>query len=113
MALNKKDKSRIARKARIRKRIEGQSDRPRLTVFKSSKYIYAQIIDDVAQKTLVSCSSTEKEFKGKLKSARTIEASKEVGKALAERAKAKKIASVVFDRNGFGYHGRIQALADG
>ena len=113
MALNKKDKTRAARKMRIRKRISGSTERPRLSVFKSSKYIYAQIIDDTVQKTLVACSSTEEGFKGKLKSLRDLNAAKEVGKQLAERAKTKKVSAVVFDRSGYGYHGRIKALADG
>lgn len=112
MAMNKKEKSRVARKNRIRKTIEGSSSRPRLSVFRSMKYIYAQIVDDVSQSTLAACGSNEKVFKGKLKSLRSIDAAKEVGKQLAERAKEKKIQSVVFDRNGYVYHGRVKALAD-
>jgi large subunit ribosomal protein L18 len=112
MGLNKKEKGRIARKSRIRKSIEGTSERPRLSVFRSTKYIYAQIVDDVGQATLASCSSNEKLFKGKLKSLRNLDAAKEVGKQLADRAKQKKIQQVVFDRNGYVYHGRVKALAD-
>lgn len=112
MALNKKEQSRVARKSRIRKNIEGSSGRPRLSVFRSSKYIYAQIVDDVSQSTLAACSSTEKDLKGKLKSLRKLDAAKAVGKGLAERALSKKIKNVVFDRNGYVYHGRIKALAD-
>jgi large subunit ribosomal protein L18 len=113
MAMNRKEQGRRARKARIRKCIEGGADRPRLSVFRSSKYIYAQIIDDVSKSTLAACSSNEKPFRGKLKSLRSAEAAKEVGKELAGRAKAKNITRVVFDRNGYVYHGRVKALAEG
>ncbi len=112
MAKNIKEKGRLARKARIRKRIEGSTERPRLSIFRSSSYIYAQIIDDVSQKTLATCSSSEKSFRSKLKSLRNTAAAVEVGKELATRAKAKKITAVVFDRNGYVYHGRVKALAD-
>lgn len=112
MSLKVKDDARIKRKVRIRKNIFGTTLRPRLSVFRSSKYIYAQIVDDASQKTLVACSSAEKDLRKSLKSTRDIEASKAVGKALADRALAKKVSSVVFDRNGFIYHGRVKALAD-
>jgi len=112
MSLKIKNDARIKRKVRIRKTIFGTSSRPRLSVFRSSQYIYAQIVDDSSQKTLVACSSSEKDLKGKMKSTRNLEASKIVGKELATRALAKKVSSVVFDRNGFIYHGRIKALAD-
>jgi len=105
--------ARIMRKMRIRKTISGSAERPRLAVFRSARYIYAQLIDDVGQRTLAACSSLEKDFSKKLKSTRTIEAAKEIGKGLAERAKAKKISSVVFDRSGYGYHGRVKAVAEG
>ena len=82
-------------------------------MFRSARYVYGQIIDDVAKTTLAACSSLEKDLRKKLKSTRNLEAAKEVGKALAERAKAKKISAVVFDRSGYGYHGRIKALAEG
>ncbi len=112
MALSKKEKGRVGRKSRIRKKVFGMGDRPRLSIFRSSSYIYAQIIDDVTSKTLVSASSSEKEIKGKLKSTSNIAAAQEVGKQIASRAKQNKISQVIFDRNGFVYHGRVKALAD-
>jgi large subunit ribosomal protein L18 len=83
---------------------------PRLSVFRSNRDIYAQIIDDVSAHTLVSCSSREKEFGGKSKK---VDQAKLVGKALGERAKAAGIGAVVFDRSGYLYHGRVKALAEG
>lgn len=93
----------------IRKRIEGTTVRPRLSVFKSNKAIYAQIIDDAKGHTIVSVSSSELDKKGTV----NVETSKSVGKKLAERAIASGIDSIVFDRNGYLYHGNIKALADG
>lgn len=100
------------RKARIRKKITGTTERPRLSVFRSLKNISVQIIDDLEKKTLVSCSTTEKSLKGQFKNGGNIEAAKKIGQMLAERATAKKVQAVVFDRNGFAYHGRVKALAD-
>ena len=97
---------------RIREKISGNSSRPRLCIFRSLKYIYAQIIDDAQGKTLVAASTAEKGVRGELKQGGNIQASKRVGKAIAERAKAKGIASVVFDRGGYLYHGRIKAVAE-
>lgn len=105
-----RQQSRVRRHLRVRKKVEGTAERPRLAVYRSEKHIYAQIIDDVAQKTLVSASSVEKEFNG-LGSNK--EAAKIVGKMIAEKAIEKGIKEVVFDRGGFIYHGRIQELADG
>jgi len=113
MAVSTRSNSRKMRKARIRKKISGSSERPRLSIFRSSRYIYAQIVDDQSAATLCACSSLEKDLKAKLKSTRDQSAAKEVGKMLAERAKRKDIKQVVFDRNGFIYHGRIKALAEG
>ena len=87
-------------------------ERPRLTVFRSGKHIYAQIIDDRKQATLVVASSLDKSLRGKLKTGADKNAAGEVGKVIAERAVAKGIKDVVFDRGGFRYHGRIKALAD-
>ena len=99
---------RIKRHARVRGKISGTPERPRLSVFRSEKNIYAQIIDDVAGNTLVAASSVEKDFgPGSNK-----EAARKVGKLIAERALAKGIEEVVFDRGGYIYHGRVQALAD-
>lgn len=100
---------RVARHARIRKRLEGTPSRPRLAVFRSLKHIYAQIIDDSTGKTLASASSQEKELKG----SSNVNGAKAIGVKLGERAKASGITSVVFDRGGFRYHGRVASLAEG
>jgi large subunit ribosomal protein L18 len=113
MGMLKKDRARLARKQRIRKRIFGTTARPRLSIFRSAQYTYAQIIDDEVKKTIVSCSSAEKELSNKLKSTSSVEAAKTVGQEIANRAKAKKISSVVFDRNGNIFHGRVKAVAEG
>jgi large subunit ribosomal protein L18 len=97
---------------RIRRKILGRSDRPRLCIFRSSKYMYAQIIDDLKGITLVAASTAEKAVRGDLKQAGNIKAAKLVGKTIAERAKAKGIETVVFDRGGYLYHGRIKAVAE-
>ena len=86
--------------------------RPRLSVFRSSKQIYAQIIDDQAGRTLAAASSIDKDLKGKLKTGATVEAASEVGKLLAARAKDAGVEVVVFDRGGYKFHGRVKALAD-
>ena len=101
---------RIKRHNRVRGKISGTAERPRLCVFRSEKNIYAQVIDDVAGKTLVSASSVEKDFEG---SGSNKEAARKVGKTVAERAVAKGIEDVVFDRGGYIYHGRVQELAEG
>ena len=94
----------------IRKRLAGSAERPRLSVYRSNKGIYAQIIDDTTGKTLVSASSLSKDFAG---NGTKIEQSKAVGKLVAEKAVAAGISQVVFDRNGYLYHGRVKSLADG
>ena len=101
---------RIKRHNRVRGKISGTPERPRLSVFRSEKNIYAQIIDDVAGNTLVSASSVEKGFEG---SGANKEGARTVGKLVAERALAKGIEEVVFDRGGYIYHGRVQELAEG
>ena len=101
---------RIKRHKRVRAKVSGTPERPRLNVFRSEKHIYAQIIDDVNGVTLCSASSVEKDFEG-LGSNKT--AARKVGKTVAERAKAKGIENVVFDRGGYIYHGRVQELAEG
>ena len=100
---------RLRRKKRIRKKIFGTTERPRLSVFRSANHIYAQVIDDLQGKTLACVSSFEK---GNHRRANTDTCSV-LGKELAERCKAKNIAQVAFDKNGYNYHGRIKALADG
>lgn len=97
---------------RIRRKISGNENRPRLCIYRSLKYIYAQIVDDSQGKTLVAASTAEKGLRGDLKQGGNIQASKVVGKAIAERAKAKGIETVVFDRGGYLYHGRIKAVAE-
>ena len=107
MALNKLEKrNRIKR--RVRGKISGSAELPRLSVYKSNKEIYAQLIDDNGGKTLASVSSRALKASGN-----KVDVSSEVGKAIAEKAKAAGIENVVFDRNGFVYHGRVKALADG
>jgi large subunit ribosomal protein L18 len=109
--MEKRQTPREKRKARIRKKITGTSARPRLTVYKSLKHMYAQLVDDVAGKTLLSVGTTSKALKGDLGDADKTAAAKKVGEALAKAALDKGIKQVVFDRNGFDYHGRIEAVA--
>ena len=101
------------RHLRIRKKVEGSPERPRLSVFRSNRHIYAQVIDDVAQHTLVTASTLDKALREKLESSSNCDASGEVGKLVAQRALDKGIDKVVFDRGGNLYHGRVKALADG
>ena len=104
----------LKKKARIRKVISGTSKRPRFTVYRSQKHIYAQIIDDVSGKTLVAASTLSKDLKNDLSSVKSpVEVCKLIGKAAAKRAIEKNIHEVVFDRNGYLYHGRVKAIADG
>jgi large subunit ribosomal protein L18 len=101
------------RTAKVRRNVRhAAGNRPRLSVFRSSKHIYAQIIDDTKGRTVASASSLEKEMRGSLKTGANIEAAKAVGKRVAERAAAKGVKDVVFDRGGYLYHGRVKALAD-
>ena len=99
-------------KARIRGRIAGTPERPRLTVFKSIKRIYVQAVDDTQGVTVAAASSLEKDLRSTLKNGCNIAAAKAVGASIAARLKEKGITSVVFDRNGYVYHGRVKALAD-
>jgi large subunit ribosomal protein L18 len=98
--------------ARVRTRVTGTPERPRLCVYRSLGHIYAQIIDDRSGRTLVSASSIDKESKKNLKGGGNVASAKAVGKFIAERAKAAGVAKVVFDRGGYKYHGRVKALAD-
>ena len=107
-----KEEARERRKLSIRKKVNGTPERPRLSVFRSSKHIYAQVIDDVAHQTLVTASTVEESIAESLKGLKKGERAKKIGTAIAERCKAKGIEKVVFDRNGYIYHGRVQALAD-
>ena len=106
-------KARLKRKKRIRKNIFGNQDRPRLSVFRSSKHIYAQIIDDTQGTTLVSASTLDSEFKDQKAEGKKVEIAKSIGNLIGKRALDKGITKVVLDRNGFLYHGRIKSLSDG
>ena|SRR5271163_419961 len=96
---------------RIRKKMQGTEERPRLNVYRSLSHIYVQIIDDLHGKTLVSASSAEGKKEGR-RTGGNVAAAKEIGKTIAERAKAKGVTKVIFDRGGYIYHGRVKALAD-
>ena len=106
-------KLRIVRHARVRKKVRGSPERPRLCVFRSLRQIYAQVIDDTSGHTLVAASSLEPEAGQDTPASRKVSASHAVGKLVAERALAKGISKVVFDRGGYKYHGRVKALAEG
>ena len=103
---------RIARHARVRRKVVGTSERPRLSVFRSLHHIYAQVIDDTCGVTLVSASSLESELRSDRNGQKKAEVSRRVGALVAERARSNGIESVVFDRGGYKYHGRVKALAD-
>jgi len=104
--------NRIKKHQRIRNRFVGTAERPRLAVFRSNKHMYVQIIDDVAQTTLVSASTDQKEVKAELEYTDNVAAASYLGTVIAKRALEKGITNVVFDRGGFVYHGKIQALAE-
>ncbi|MBP2002649.1 large subunit ribosomal protein L18 [Paenibacillus shirakamiensis] len=107
-----KNKARLKRHLRVRKKIQGTAERPRLNVYRSAKHIYAQLIDDVAGVTLASASTVDKELTENIKNGGSVESARQVGELIAKRAQAKDVKNVVFDRGGYLYHGRIQALAD-
>jgi large subunit ribosomal protein L18 len=113
MANKSRSEARIHRHERVRKNISGTADRPRIAVFRSLAEIYAQVIDDVAGVTLASASTVDKDLRGQLAGMKKSDQAAKVGEALADRAKAKGITKVVFDRGGFRYVGRVKALADG
>lgn len=107
-----KNKTRKKRHARVRRTVNGTVTRPRLNVFRSSKHIYAQLIDDVAATTILSASSLDEDLKESVSNGASVEAAGKVGQLIAKRAKEKGHESIVFDRGGYLYHGRIKALAD-
>jgi large subunit ribosomal protein L18 len=107
-----KNDARLKRQIRVRKKIKGTTERPRLNVFRSSRHIHAQIIDDVNGVTLAASSSISPDVKSDLAYSGNVDAAKKVGAAIARKAIEKNITTVVFDRNGFLYHGRIKALAE-
>jgi large subunit ribosomal protein L18 len=110
--LNSRHDSRTVRHARLRKKISGTPERPRLSVFKSHRHFFVQIIDDLHGKTLGSFSTQEKEMRKPGKNLGNLEAAKQAGSAIAQRAKAQGVEQVVFDRGGHQYHGAIKALAE-
>ena len=109
---SEKTRKRAKRKGTIRKRITGTAERPRLSVFRSAKHVYVQAIDDVTGRVLAAASDTEPGIKTSLTGAKK-ERARQIGKVIGEKLKSKNITSVVFDRNGFIYHGRVKEVADG
>jgi large subunit ribosomal protein L18 len=112
MLTGKKVEGRKIRHLRIRTRVMGTADRPRLAVFRSLSHIYAQVIDDTTGRTLAAVDSRAPDFRAKVKGGGNVAAAKVVGELLAQRAKARGINQVVFDRGGYQYHGRVKALAE-
>ncbi|MBC7186363.1 MAG: 50S ribosomal protein L18 [Calditrichaeota bacterium] len=109
-----KAEARARKKKRIRKRVHGTSERPRLVVFRSNRHIYAQLVDDTTHRVLTGVSSLTEALRPAVKEAKSkVEVARAVGKGIAEKAKELKITKVVFDRGGYLYHGRVKALADG
>lgn len=109
---NVRELARLKRKMRIRKKLQGSSERPRLSIFRTDKHMYAQIIDDVLGKTVVTASTLASDYRELGTPKGKVEAAKQVGRLVARKAQASGINKVVFDRNGFIYHGRVRALAD-
>ena len=105
-------KQRIRRKQRVRKPLRGTAEKPRLTVFRSNKHVYCQLIDDFSRKTLASASTRDKDIRGDVKQSGNKDAAASIGKAIAERALAQGIKTVCLDRGPYKYHGRVAALAD-
>ncbi|GAC1494457.1 MAG: 50S ribosomal protein L18 [Bradyrhizobium sp.] len=112
MSVRTKQAERLRRRRRVRAKVRGSAERPRLSVFRSSKHIYAQVIDDLKGETLASASSLEKTMREAGNTGANIDAAKAVGKLLAERAVKNGVTEVVFDRGSYLYHGRVKALAD-
>lgn len=112
MGVKERVEGRAKRHRRIRRVVRGSGERPRLVVFRSVKHIYAQVVDDVAGRTLAHASSRDAALRGSMKGGGNIAAAKVVGTAIAEKAKSAGLETVVFDRGGYLYHGRVKALAD-
>lgn len=110
---NPRQSSRRQRQARVRRKVRGTAERPRLSVFRSSGHIYAQVINDDQGVTLAAASTLSPDLRAEVKGLKKIEAAKAVGRAIAQAAKTRGCLKVVFDRNGFLYHGRIKALSEG
>lgn len=113
MSIVSRGERRVRKHVRVRKTVAGDALRPRLNVFRSSKHIYAQIVDDVNGRTVVAASSLSKELKEQLKTGADRAAARAVGKLIAQKAKEKSVVKVVFDRGGYVYHGRVKELAEG
>lgn len=107
-----KNKARLKRHLRVRKKITGTAERPRLNIFRSAKHVYAQLVDDVKGVTIASASTVDKELSAQVNNGGNVEAAVKVGALIAERAKKAGVTQVVFDRGGYLYHGRVKALAD-
>jgi large subunit ribosomal protein L18 len=110
---NPKEATRAKRKLSVRKKLSGSTERPRLSVFRSARHIYAQIIDDTAGKTLAAASSLDKDLRDGVKGKKKADVAKAVGAAVAKKAQQAGLKAVVFDRNGYRYHGRVAAVAAG
>lgn len=110
--MQRRQELRMRRHVRVRKKVNGTPERPRLSVYRSEHHIYAQVIDDSQGRTVAAASTIDKELRGKVSYGGNVAAAKQVGQLIAERAKAAGIHKVVFDRGGFNYHGRVAALAD-
>jgi large subunit ribosomal protein L18 len=110
---NPSEKNRLRRALSVRKKVSGTKERPRMTVFKSARHIYVSLIDDDTGNTLATISTLTKDVKGELSGKKKAEQAEQIGKKVAEVAKSKGIEAVVFDRNGWPYHGRVAALAKG
>ena len=110
--VSKRERGRVRRHQRVRLRVYGTPDRPRLNVFRSNGHIYAQVIDDTTGRTLVSASTLDESIKGKVKSGGNLAAATAVGRLIAERALKANLKAVVFDRGGYRFHGRVKALAE-
>jgi large subunit ribosomal protein L18 len=113
MRTNPREVARGRRRARVRARVRGTTERPRLAVFRSDKHIYAQVVVDTAGKTVLAVSTLSPELRGELKKTTDVNAAKQVGLLTARRCLEKGITRIVFDRNGFLYHGRVRAVAEG
>ena len=112
MAKRTREQARQRRHARVRRKVAGTAERPRLNVYRSNQHIYAQVIDDVTGQTLASASTLDKDLRGSLADLSSEDRAKAVGRAVAERAAEKGIQTVIFDRGGYPYHGRVRVLAE-
>lgn len=112
MQLNEKERLRKKRHRRVRAKVSGTAERPRLNVSRSLQHIYAQLIDDTTGRTLAAASTLDKDLREQVKAGGNVEAAKAVGKLIAERGQKQGVSAVIFDRGGYKYHGRVRALAD-